>query len=147
MTTSNLRQYPASTPNPNTCHGSTLRVLCPAPFSTLPKQSFENQNRHWARQWSSQPSMTEDSAIRIELHSAEVVHFTHTIRYIRWDSTTDCHTQVCGVRIIDHSLPSIHLNMGAYPVEYTSPANPSRLPLPSIVPVPQREKPKCFPDR
>jgi hypothetical protein len=24
--------------------------------------------------------MTEDSAIRIDLHSAEVVHFTHTIR-------------------------------------------------------------------
>ena len=33
-----------------------------------------------ALQQPSQPSMTEDSAIRIDLHSAEVVHFTHTIR-------------------------------------------------------------------
>ena len=28
--------------------------------------------------WPFQPSMTEDSAIRIDLHSAEVVHFHHT---------------------------------------------------------------------
>jgi hypothetical protein len=29
--------------------------------------------------------MTVDAAIRIGLHSAEVVHFTHKIRYIRRD--------------------------------------------------------------
>jgi hypothetical protein len=52
--------------------------------------------------------------------------------------------QVCNVRIIDHGLPSIHFNTGAYPMEYTSPANPGRLPLPSIVPVPRWEKPKCL---
>ena len=28
-------------------------------------------------------SMTADAAIRIDVHSAEVVYFTHTIRYIR----------------------------------------------------------------
>jgi hypothetical protein len=36
----------------------------------------------------------------------------------------DRHTQVCGVRIIDQSPPSIYLSTGAYPVEFTSPANP-----------------------
>jgi hypothetical protein len=37
---------------------------------------------------------------------------------------TDRHTQVCGVRIIDQSLPSIHLSTSAYPMESTSPACP-----------------------
>jgi hypothetical protein len=58
------------------------------------------------------------------LHSAEVVHFTHTIRLIHRDTTTDRHTQVCGVWIIDRSPPSIFLSTGAYPVEFTSPARP-----------------------
>ena len=40
---------------------------------------FENKTST-ALQQPSQPSMTADTAIRIDLHSAEVVHFTHTIR-------------------------------------------------------------------
>jgi hypothetical protein len=80
ITTSIPSVVPCKYSEPYLCHGSTLRVLHPAPFSIFPKSTFEKQNRHWARQQSSQPSMTEDSAIRIDLHSAEVVHFTHNIR-------------------------------------------------------------------
>jgi hypothetical protein len=80
--------------------------------------------------------MTEDSTIRIDLRSVEDVHFTHNIRLIRWDSTTDRHTQVCVVRTIEKSLPSIHSSTSACPVELTSPANPGSLPPLSVDPLP-----------
>jgi hypothetical protein len=135
MTTSNLRQYPASTPNHLRATAVPSEYSEPAPISFFPENTFyKTKTWHWVRQQPVQPSISEDSAIRIVLHSVEVVHFTHTIRQIRQDTTTD-----------RHSLPSIHLNMGAYPVEYTSLANPGHLPLPNVVPVPRREKPKCLP--
>jgi hypothetical protein len=40
----------------------------------------------------------------------------------------DHHTCVCGIQIIQQSLPSIYLSTGAYPVEFTSPACPDNLP-------------------
>jgi hypothetical protein len=43
-------------------------------------------------------------------------------------SSMDCDTQVCGVWIIEQSLSLINLSTGAYPVEYTSPANPGSQP-------------------
>jgi hypothetical protein len=39
------------------------------------------------------------------------------------------HRQVCGVRIIEQSLPSIYLSMAAYPVESTSRHAPAVPPL------------------
>jgi hypothetical protein len=91
--------------------------------------------------------MTEDSAIRIDLHSTEDVHFTHNIRLIRQDSTTDRHIQVWGVRKNEQSLPSIHSSMGACPLELTSPVNPGSLPPLSVAPVPWRENPSVFSGR
>ena len=45
---------------------------------------FLKQNQHSCAIPSQLP-MTEGSAIRIDVHSAEVVHFTHKIRFIRRD--------------------------------------------------------------
>jgi hypothetical protein len=72
--------------------GSTLRVLqtTPMPWKHPPSTSsgtistflnffYKSKTWHWAMWWSFQLSMTEDSAIRIGLHSAEVLHFTHKI--------------------------------------------------------------------
>ena len=42
--------------------------------------------------WPFQPSMTEDSAIRIVLHSEEVVHFHNTKQVTAGDHPTDCQT-------------------------------------------------------
>jgi hypothetical protein len=50
---------------PSMCHGSTLRVLRPTFSPSLSKIHFEKQNRHWVRQQPVQPSISEDSAIRI----------------------------------------------------------------------------------
>ena len=52
-----------------------------------------------------QPSMTEDSAIRIDLHSAEVVHFHHKIRMVCRGSTTDCTETACTHQTAD---PNFH---------------------------------------
>jgi hypothetical protein len=63
-------------------------------------------------------------------------------------STTGCHTQVYGVRIIKESFPSTYLSTGAYPVELTFPANPGSLPLLSVAPLPRRDNPSVFrPDK
>jgi hypothetical protein len=43
MTTSLPSAVPCKYFEPNPCHGSTLRVLHPAPFSIFPKSTFENK--------------------------------------------------------------------------------------------------------
>jgi hypothetical protein len=57
----------------------------PSPFPFSLKQ-FENK-ANTTKQRPFQLSVTMDAAIWIDLHSAEVVHFTHKIWYIRRDQS------------------------------------------------------------
>jgi hypothetical protein len=75
--------------------------------------------------------MTEDSAIRIDLHSTEVVHFTHPIRIlIVWASSP--HSNLCHEK---------HLSVFWIP-GYPGPPAPGPLQQPSFgLEVNQRPKP------
>jgi hypothetical protein len=68
--------------------------------------------------------MTVDAAIRIDLHSAEVVHITHKIRYIRRDQPRIVIHKVCGVRIIKQNLSLAYLSTGTYPMDLFLPGKP-----------------------
>jgi hypothetical protein len=68
--------------------------------------------------------MTVDVAIRIDLHSVEVVHFTHKIRYIHRDQPRIVIHKVCGVRIIKQNPSLAYLSIGTYPMELFLPVKP-----------------------
>ena len=71
--------------------------------------------------------MTEDSAIRIDLHSAEVVHFTHKIRNIRRDQHD---TTYPSMRMPDQNLPFGYLSTVNSRMSHP-PARPDWPPFPS----------------
>jgi hypothetical protein len=98
---------------------STLNHLL-FPFSS---KHFQNKT-NTAKQRPFQLSMTVDAAIRIDLHSAEVVHFTHKIWYIRRDQPRIVIHKVCGVRIIKRNLLLAYLSIGTYPMELFPPGKP-----------------------
>jgi hypothetical protein len=68
--------------------------------------------------------MNADVAIRIGLHSAEVVHFTHKIRYIRRDQPPIVIHKVCGFWIIKQNLSLAYPSIETYPMELFLPDKP-----------------------
>ena len=66
-----------------------------------------------------QPSLTVDTATRIVLHSAEVVHFHHNIRYIRQGKTWII---ILSMRIINQNLSITHPSIGTSSYERDLPA-------------------------
>jgi hypothetical protein len=87
--------------------------------------------------------MTEDSAILIDLHSAEVVHFTHTIRIlIMWASSL--HNKLCHDK---HPIRAFHSSTLVWPSTLWSlPPRPAPTVPPYLehTPTPRRENPRDF---
>jgi hypothetical protein len=57
--------------------------------------------------------MTADAAIRIVRKSLQRVHFTHKIKSICREQSTDLHTQVCGVQMIKQNLSLAYFSIGS----------------------------------
>jgi hypothetical protein len=93
MTISIPSAVPCEYSEPCPCHGSTLRVLRPAPFSIFSKTFYKPKTRH--RLSMAIPTVHDRGlGYSNSLHSAEVVHFTHTIRIlIVWASSP--HSILC----------------------------------------------------
>jgi hypothetical protein len=88
--------------------------------------------------------MTEDSAIRIVLHSAEVVHLTHTIRIpIVWASSP--HSSLCHDK---HPIRAFHSStLVRVPTLWSLPprhAPAVYLSSSSVTPAPRRKNPSVF---
>jgi hypothetical protein len=88
--------------------------------------------------------MTKDSAIRTDLHSAEVVHFTHTIQIlIVWASSP--HSNLCHDKHSIRAFCSSTLVQGPTLRSIYLPAHPRSLPpCSSVTPLPRWETHSVF---
>ena len=88
-------------------------------YNTSNTSILETKTLHLGHRTAHQLSITEDMAIRIVLHSAEVIHSTHTIRKLTV-SATSRHTRCMRSWVTDHSLLLAHPSTGPCPHEHSS---------------------------
>ena len=103
--------------------------------------TFSNKT-HQAKQQPFQPSMTADTAIRIDL----TLQSLHTFPTRSASSSCGHHPRISTMpwQKLGHSLSPIRLSTGSYPMEYVPPRHRGSSPPLSVAPPPSQETHSVF---